>query len=70
MKLATVNPEVNFDVERILSKDILQSHIGHGIGGYRPGISSSHPFPNASFLGTKSGMPSTSTQFLPLPQRP
>ncbi|KAE9599968.1 hypothetical protein Lal_00046314 [Lupinus albus] len=68
MKLATVNPELNFDMERILSKDILQSRIGHGIGGYGPGISSSHPFPNESFQGTMTGMPSTSTQFPPLPQ--
>ncbi|XP_019436983.1 PREDICTED: transcription factor bHLH74-like isoform X3 [Lupinus angustifolius] len=69
MKLATVNPELNFDVEQILSKDILQSRIGgHGIGGYGPSLSSSHPFPNASFHGTMNGMPSTSTQFHPLPQ--
>ncbi|XP_061339067.1 transcription factor bHLH74-like [Gastrolobium bilobum] len=68
MKLATVNPELNFDVERILSKDILQSRIGHGIGGYGPNISSSHPFNNGSFQGTMAGMPSTSTQFPPLPQ--
>ncbi|XP_019458205.1 PREDICTED: transcription factor bHLH74-like isoform X2 [Lupinus angustifolius] len=68
MKLATVNPELTFDMERILSKDILQSRIGHGIGGYGPGISSSHPFPNESFQGTMTGMPSTSTQFPPLPQ--
>ncbi|XP_019429849.1 PREDICTED: transcription factor bHLH74-like isoform X1 [Lupinus angustifolius] len=68
MKLATVNPELNFDVERILSKDILQSRIGHGISGYGPGISSSHPFPNTTFQGTMPGMPSTSTQFPPLPQ--
>ncbi|XP_027332608.1 transcription factor bHLH74-like isoform X2 [Abrus precatorius] len=65
MKLATVNPELNFDVERILSKD---SRIGHGIGGYGSGISSSHPFPNGSFQGTLAGMPSTSTQYPPLPQ--
>ncbi|CAL0323718.1 unnamed protein product [Lupinus luteus] len=69
MKLATVNPELNFDVEQILSKDILQSRIGgHGIGGYGPSISSSHSFPNASVHGTMSGMPSTSTQFHPLSQ--
>ncbi|KAE9588486.1 hypothetical protein Lal_00003000 [Lupinus albus] len=69
MKLATVNPELNFDVEQILSKDILRSRIGeHGIGGYRLSISSSHPFPNASFHGTMTGMPSTSTQFDLLPQ--
>lgn len=47
---------------------ILQSRIGLGIGGYGPGISSSHPFPNATFQGTLAGMPSSSTQFPPLPQ--
>ncbi|KAE9586218.1 putative transcription factor bHLH family [Lupinus albus] len=67
MKLATVNPELNFDIERIMSKDILRSRIGHGIGGYGPGLSSFHPFPNATFQGTMSSMPSTSTQFPPLP---
>ncbi|GAU26924.1 hypothetical protein TSUD_05940 [Trifolium subterraneum] len=68
MKLATVNPELNFDVERLLSKDILQSRIGLGIGGFVPGMSSSHPFPSASFQGNMSGLPSSSTQFPPLPQ--
>ncbi|KAF7830507.1 transcription factor bHLH74 [Senna tora] len=67
MKLATVNPELNFDVERILSKDILQSRIGTGaIGGY--GMNSSHAFPSGSFQGTLQGIPSTSPQFHPLPQ--
>ncbi|CAL5206131.1 unnamed protein product [Lathyrus oleraceus] len=68
MKLATVNPELNFDVERLLSKDILQSRLGLGIGGFVPGISSSHPFPNSSFQGNMVGLPSSSTQFPPLPQ--
>ncbi|XP_061372036.1 transcription factor bHLH74-like isoform X2 [Gastrolobium bilobum] len=63
MKLATVNPELNFDVERILVKDILQPRIGHG----PIGISCSHSFPSRNFLGTLAGMPSTSTQFPPLP---
>jgi hypothetical protein len=31
-------------------------------------MSSSHPFPNASFQGNMAGMPSSSTQFPPLPQ--
>ncbi|XP_057721436.1 transcription factor bHLH74-like isoform X1 [Arachis stenosperma] len=68
MKLATVNPELNFDVERILSKEILQSRLGHGIVGYGVGMSSPHPFSNGSFQGNMAGMPSTSTQFPPLPQ--
>ncbi|MED6217064.1 hypothetical protein PIB30_014268 [Stylosanthes scabra] len=68
MKLATVNPELNFDVERLLSKEILQSRLGHGIAGYGVGISSSHPFSNGSFQGNMAGMPSSSTQFHPMPQ--
>ncbi|MCI34904.1 transcription factor, partial [Trifolium medium] len=39
-----------------------------GIGGFVPGMSSSHPFPSASFQGNMSGLPSSSTQFPPLPQ--
>ncbi|KAK7383263.1 hypothetical protein VNO78_28937 [Psophocarpus tetragonolobus] len=68
MKLATVNPELNFDVDRILSKDILQSRLGHGIGAYGPGINSSHTFPNGNFHGILAGMPNTSSQFPHLPQ--
>ncbi|XP_028806918.1 transcription factor bHLH74 isoform X2 [Neltuma alba] len=69
MKLATVNPELNFDVDRILSKDILQSRIANGtIGGY--GMNSSHSFPGGSFQGTLPGpgIPNTSSPFPPLPQ--
>ncbi|TKY74948.1 Transcription factor bHLH74 [Spatholobus suberectus] len=63
MKLATVNPELNFNVEQISSKD---SCIGHRpIGGYGSGISCTHPFPSGSFRG---GIPSPSTQFPPMPQ--
>ncbi|KAG4391967.1 hypothetical protein GLYMA_04G048000v4 [Glycine max] len=52
MKLATVNPQLNFNVEQICSKDV-SSHIGHGpIGGYGASIS----------------MPNPSTQFPPMPQ--
>ncbi|KAI4316582.1 hypothetical protein L6164_024551 [Bauhinia variegata] len=62
MKLATVNPELNFDVERILSKDILQSRIGAGpVIGYGAGINSSHRFPSGSFQGPLTSMPRTST---------
>ncbi|KAI4337088.1 hypothetical protein L6164_015542 [Bauhinia variegata] len=70
MKLATVNPELNFDVERILSKDILQSRIGTGpITGYGTGISLSHPFPSGSFQGPLPSLPGTSPQFPPLPSQ-
>ncbi|XP_057731247.1 transcription factor bHLH74-like [Arachis stenosperma] len=64
MKLATVNPELNLDLERILSKDILQSRIG----GYGGGISCSQAFPSSSFQGTLVPMPTTSNQLPPLPQ--
>ncbi|KAI9118412.1 hypothetical protein K1719_010744 [Acacia pycnantha] len=70
MKLATVNPELNLDVERILSKDILRSRIGHGaVGGYGGGIiHSNHLFGGGSFQGTLGSMPSTSPNIPPLPQ--
>ncbi|EOY15650.1 Basic helix-loop-helix DNA-binding superfamily protein, putative isoform 1 [Theobroma cacao] len=69
MKLATVNPELNIDLERVLSKDILHSRGGSaGILGFGPGLNSSHPFPPRIFPGTISGVPSTNPQFPPLPQ--
>ncbi|KAI3888095.1 hypothetical protein MKW92_012469 [Papaver armeniacum] len=45
MKLATVNPEVNFDIDQILSKDILHSRsLGAALHGFGPGATSSlHP---------------------------
>ncbi|KAK9756513.1 hypothetical protein RND81_01G103000 [Saponaria officinalis] len=46
MKLATVNPEVNFDIERLLPKDILQSQgSGPPILWFDQVTSSSHGFP-------------------------
>ncbi|XWS24068.1 hypothetical protein CRYUN_Cryun28dG0069300 [Craigia yunnanensis] len=69
MKLATVNPELNIDLERILSKDILHSRGGSAaVLGFGPGINSSHPFSLGIFRGTISGIPSTNPQFPPLPQ--
>ncbi|KAL3505033.1 hypothetical protein ACH5RR_034874 [Cinchona calisaya] len=68
MKLATVNPELNIDLERIFSKDILHSqgsnaaHLGIG-----PGLSSSHPFPGYP-QGSFSGIPGATTLFHPMPQ--
>ncbi|GMI77285.1 CRY2-interacting bHLH 4 [Hibiscus trionum] len=68
MKLATVNPELNIDVERILSKDILHSQGGSAaVLGIGPGINSSHPFSSDIFPGTIPGIPSTNLQFPPLP---
>ncbi|XVE95069.1 hypothetical protein REPUB_Repub02eG0064700 [Reevesia pubescens] len=69
MKLATVNPGLDIDLERILSKDILHSRGASGaVLGFGPGINSPHPFSPAIFPGTISGIPSTNPQFPPLPQ--
>ncbi|KAF3447477.1 hypothetical protein FNV43_RR12663 [Rhamnella rubrinervis] len=69
MKLATVNPELNIDLERILSKDILNSRGGNGpIVGFGPGINSSQPYPHGMFQGTLPTIPSTAPQFTSLPQ--
>ncbi|XVF64231.1 hypothetical protein PTKIN_Ptkin09bG0152000 [Pterospermum kingtungense] len=69
MKLATVNPELNLDLERILSKDILHTRGGSGASlGFGSGINSSHVFAPGIFPGTISGVPSTNPHFPPLPQ--
>ncbi|XP_022772933.1 transcription factor bHLH74-like isoform X2 [Durio zibethinus] len=70
MKLATVNPELNLDLERILSEEILHSRgeSAAAVLGFRPGINSSHSFSPGIFQGTMSGIPSTNPQFSPLPQ--
>ncbi|BBG95128.1 basic helix-loop-helix DNA-binding superfamily protein [Prunus dulcis] len=69
MKLATVNPELNIDIERILSKDILNSRSGSGaIFGFSPGISSAHTYPHGMFPGNLPSMPSSAPQFPSLPQ--
>ncbi|KAL6511211.1 hypothetical protein OROHE_020580 [Orobanche hederae] len=64
MKLATVNPEVDVDIERLLSKDLLHQQGGNGIGR---GLSSSHAFPGLP-LGTIIGFPGPAPPFHPLPQ--
>ncbi|XP_019174885.1 PREDICTED: transcription factor bHLH74-like isoform X2 [Ipomoea nil] len=67
MKLATVNPELNFDIERILSKDILHAQGNNGaLLGLGPGLNSPHPFPGAP-LGTFNNVPNA-TPFHSLPQ--
>ncbi|KAK9271032.1 hypothetical protein L1049_026621 [Liquidambar formosana] len=69
MKLATINPELNIDIERILSKDILHSRSGSAtILGIRPGMNSSHPYQHGIIQGTLPGIPSTTPQFFPMPQ--
>lgn len=48
MKLSTVNPELNIDVERILSKDILHSQCGgSSILGFHQGVTTSNLHLNA-----------------------
>ncbi|XP_075485793.1 transcription factor bHLH74 isoform X1 [Primulina tabacum] len=68
MKLATVNPELNVDVDQILSKNMLNSQGGiaktHGIN---PGLSPSHAFRGFSH-GNFNGLPGTIQPFYPLPQ--
>lgn len=63
MKLAAVNPEVNIDIDRLLSKDILHSR-GLGFG---PGISSSNPYPHGIHHGNLS-IPTNAPQFHSMPQ--
>ncbi|GFY85977.1 basic helix-loop-helix (bHLH) DNA-binding superfamily protein [Actinidia rufa] len=61
MKLATVNPELNIDLDRILSKEILQSRGNSAaIPVFGPGMGSSHPYPPGIPQGPLSGIPSTS----------
>ncbi|KAK6130796.1 hypothetical protein DH2020_035461 [Rehmannia glutinosa] len=66
MKLATVNPELNVDIERLLSKDLLHPRSGNANApGISPGLSSSHAFPGLPH-GTINGFPGTAP-FHPLP---
>ncbi|GMJ15258.1 CRY2-interacting bHLH 4 [Hibiscus trionum] len=66
MKLATVNPELNIDLERILSKDILHPRgASASVLGFGPGLNSSHPFSSGIFPGTIPGIPSTNPHLPP-----
>ncbi|KAF8410260.1 hypothetical protein HHK36_002785 [Tetracentron sinense] len=63
MKLAAVNPELNIDIERMLSKDILHSRGGSAaILGFSPGTSSSHPHPQVTPQGATPAIQSTYPQ--------
>ncbi|KAL3634117.1 hypothetical protein CASFOL_021171 [Castilleja foliolosa] len=64
MKLATVNPEVNVDIERLLSKDVNYNNNATALG-IVPGLSSSLAF-NELPLGPINGFQGTSTPFHPL----
>ncbi|KAL0432604.1 UNVERIFIED_CONTAM: Transcription factor [Sesamum latifolium] len=68
MKLATVNPELNVDIERLLSKEILHSRGSNATAlGIGPGLSSSHPFQGLP-QGTLNAFPGTAPPFHSLPQ--
>ncbi|KAI3974674.1 hypothetical protein MKX01_015569 [Papaver californicum] len=68
MKLATVNPDINADIERILSKDILHSRAGgSAILGFAPGMNSSHSQPHL-FHQTMQPMQSSDVLPLSIPQ--
>lgn len=63
MKLATVNPELNFDIERLLSKDILQSRgSGSSVLGFDQGMGSSHAF-SQGIHQSLTAMPNSASQF-------
>lgn len=72
MKLATVNPELNIDIERLLSKDasqVLNSRGGNGaLFGLGSGIGSSQHYPHGIFHGTMPSIPNAAPQFASLPQ--
>ncbi|GAV87324.1 HLH domain-containing protein [Cephalotus follicularis] len=69
MKLATVNPELNIDIDRVLPKDILHSRGGSAaVIEFGPEMNSSHPYPRALFQGIMPGIPNSNLQFPPLPQ--
>nr|AKN09568.1 basic helix-loop-helix transcription factor [Salvia miltiorrhiza] len=68
MKLATVNPELNMDIDRILSKDILHLRGGNTTPlGVTPGLSSSLPFPPYP-QGVFNSAPGSGAAFHSLPQ--
>ncbi|XP_074264004.1 transcription factor bHLH74 [Silene latifolia] len=63
MKLATVNPELNFDLERLLSKEILNSRGGGPpILGFDQGMSSAHGF-TQGIHQTMINMPNAASQY-------
>lgn len=68
MKLATVNPELNIDLDRIFQKDILHSRGSNAATlGIGPGLNSSHPFPGYS-QGSLPGISGATNPFHPVPQ--
>ncbi|KAK8704412.1 hypothetical protein V6N13_048034 [Hibiscus sabdariffa] len=67
MKLATVNPELSLDLDRILSKDVLHPQSA-AVPGFGLGTSSSHAFSPNTLPRIISGIPNTNPGFPPLPQ--
>ncbi|KAK6939753.1 Myc-type, basic helix-loop-helix (bHLH) domain [Dillenia turbinata] len=69
MKLATVNPELNINLERMLSKDVLHSQATNAPSlGYVPGINVSQPYPHGITHGTIPGLLAKTPQLHPMPQ--
>ncbi|XP_010273618.1 PREDICTED: transcription factor bHLH74-like isoform X1 [Nelumbo nucifera] len=72
MKLATVNPELNINMERFLSKDMLHSRGGSSsTPGFAPGMSSS--FPQQHITPSQGALPvvqGTNPQLTPIPPIP
>ncbi|KAF2323942.1 hypothetical protein GH714_004177 [Hevea brasiliensis] len=67
MKLATVNPELSHDIERILSKDILHSRGSNAaLMGFSPGTNA-HPYSHGIFPANIPIIPNANPQFPPVP---
>ncbi|GMH16482.1 hypothetical protein Nepgr_018323 [Nepenthes gracilis] len=69
MKLATVDLELNFNIDQIPLKDILHSQGGGtSINGFHPGTSSSHPYSQGFHLSNLLGISNITSQYHPMPQ--
>ncbi|XP_076959940.1 uncharacterized protein LOC143636167 [Bidens hawaiensis] len=68
MKLATVNPEVNVDIDRLVFKDMLHSRAGtsNPAYGFGPTLSPSHSYPH----GSLPGIPTTTATMHPIHPQP
>nr|XP_043636843.1 transcription factor bHLH74-like isoform X2 [Erigeron canadensis] len=68
MKLATVNPELNVDIDRLLFKDILHSRGGalNQPYGFGPTLNSTHSYPH----GSLPCIPATTAPLLPIHPQP
>ncbi|KAI3685858.1 hypothetical protein L6452_35119 [Arctium lappa] len=67
MKLATVNPELNIDIDRLVFKDMVHSRSNPAFGYSPVALSSSHSYPH----GSLPGIPTTTAPLHPIhPQQP